>query len=61
MVKTVLWFLVVVAALGVVGGVMVWRAKKKGEAADPREGVTENVADLNDRFNRARYQDKDGE
>ena len=61
MVMTVIGFLLVVAVLGVIGGVIVWRAKKKGEAVDPREGVTENVADLNDRFNRARYQDKDGE
>lgn len=61
MVSTVLWFLVAVAALGVVGGIVVWRRKKHGKADDPRKGVTENVADLNDRFNRARYQDKDGE
>ena len=61
MVMTVIVFLLVVAVLGVIGGVIVWRAKKKGEAVDSREGVTENVADLNDRFNRARYQDKDGE
>ena len=61
MVKSVLWFLAIVAVLGVVGGVLVWRRKKNGETVEPREGVTENVADLNDRFNRARYQEKDGE
>ena len=60
MVSTVLWFLIVVAVLAVIGGVIVWRRKKNGEAVDAREGVTENVADLNDRFNRARYQDEDG-
>ena len=60
MVSLVLWFLVAVATLGVVGGVIAWRARKKGKAMDPREGTAENVADLNDRFNRARYQDQDG-
>ena len=49
-----------VAALGVVGGILVWRARKKGETSIPLGRVTENVADLNDRFNRARYQDQDG-
>lgn len=60
MVSSVLWFLIVVAALAVVGGVIVWRRKKRGEGDSLREEVTENVADLNDRFNRARYQEKDG-
>ena len=56
----VLGLLMAVAGLAVVGGIIVWSARKKGEAVDMREGVTENVADLNDRFNRARYQDEDG-
>ena len=54
-------FLAVVAVLGVAGGIIVWRRKKKGEADGLQRDVTENVADLNDRFNRARYQDKDGD
>lgn len=61
MVSTVLWFIVAVAALGVVGGILIWRRKINGEADGLRKGVTENVADLNDRFNRARYQDRDGD
>ena len=60
MVSSVIVFLAVVAALGVVGGILVWRARKKGETSEPSDRVTENVADLNDRFNRARYQDQDG-
>ena len=60
MVSLVLWFLIIVAVLGAVGGVIAWCAKKKGKAMGPREGTAENVADLNDRFNRARYQDQDG-
>lgn len=61
MVSSVLWFLIAVAALGAVGGILVWRRRKTGAADGMRTGVTENVADLNDRFNRARYQDRDGD
>ena len=60
MVSSVLWFLIIVAVLACIGGIVVWRKKKRGEGDGLREEVTENVADLNDRFNRARYQDEDG-
>ena len=43
------------AVLGIVGIVML---KKKGKT-ETRDD-TENVVDLNDRFNRARYMDEDG-
>ena len=52
--------LAIVAVLGVVGFILTRREKKKKEAAAERENVTENVADLNDRFNRARYMSEDG-
>lgn len=45
----------VIAVLGIVGIVML---KKKGKT-ETRDD-TENVVDLNDRFNRARYMDRDG-
>ncbi len=57
--KLFVGFLIVVAVLGVVGLLMAHRAKKRGEA-EPSSNVTENVADVNDRFNRARYMSKDG-
>ena len=57
--KLFVGFLIVVAVLGVVGLLMAHRAKKRGEA-EPSSNVTENIADVNDRFNRARYMSKDG-
>lgn len=36
------------------------REKQSGEETEKAKSVTENVADLNDRFNRARYMDQDG-
>ncbi len=57
--KLFVGLLIVVAVLGVVGLLMAHRAKKRGEA-EPSSNVTENVADVNDRFNRARYMSKDG-
>ena len=61
MAMSVIIFLAVVALLGVIGGIIVWRRKKNGEADGLQRDTTENVADLNDRFNRARYQDEDGD
>ena len=59
--KLFVGFFAVVAALG---GVGLWRMRK----ASPEEKeeilsrkTVDNVLDLNDRFNRARYQNKDGE
>ncbi len=56
--KLFLGFLIVVVIVAFVGFLMTLRAKKRGEAEKPTD-PTENVADLNDRFNRARYMDKD--
>ena len=36
------------------------REKQSDGETEKAESVTENVADLNDRFNRARYMDQDG-
>lgn len=53
--KALIVFFGVIAVLGIVGIVML---KKKGKT-ETRDD-TENVVDLNDRFNRARYMDRDG-
>ena len=57
--KLLLGFFIVVVVLALIGFFMNLRAKKRGETVE-RKDPTENVADLNDRFNRARYMDKDG-
>ena len=48
---------IVCVVLGLIGRIMIRR--RPGEMKD-EDQVLENVADLNDRFNRARYQDGDG-
>ncbi len=56
-------FLSVFAALGGVGVWMIKRSEKKGTSEKDdvlSEKVVNNVFDLEDRFNRARYMDKDG-
>ncbi|MBR5257801.1 MAG: hypothetical protein IKT23_08460 [Clostridia bacterium] len=63
MLGKIFWiFLAVFAALGAVGLVLARLRAKKGLKGDglPDHGV-ENVADLNDGFNRARYMDRDEE
>lgn len=45
-----------ITVLGIVGIVMIRRKKLQDTRDD-----TENVSDLNDRFNRARYMSEDGE
>lgn len=45
-----------IVALGVIGKLMTRRHPE--ENSDP-DKVLDNVTDLNDRFNRARYQDQD--
>lgn len=52
--------LIVVAVGGAIGLILTLRAKKRGEKITERE-ETENVADLRDGFNRARYMVNDGE
>lgn len=51
-------FIIVVAVLGAVGLWMRKREKGKGEAKDSFDETCENVADLNDHFIRARYQNE---
>ena len=63
MLGKIFWiFLAVFAALGAVGFVMARLRAKKGEKGDglPDHGI-ENMADLNDRFNRARYMNRETE
>ena len=38
-----------------------WMKKRSGSSADAEKKVTENVADLNDKLNRARYMNQDGQ
>ncbi len=59
-------FLVVVAVLGIIGLFLKKRDVKKGVCSPEEDELlstktVENVLDLNDRFNRARYQDQDGQ
>ena len=53
-----LGFLAVFAVLGIIG-IWMQKRKKAGNSGAVRSD-TENVADLNDRFNRARYMGQDG-
>ncbi|MCR5611060.1 MAG: hypothetical protein K6F68_04425 [Clostridiales bacterium] len=53
--------LALIFVLGLAGLIIFLVSRKKGEPETPTKSVTENVADLNDQFNRARYQDRDGE
>ena len=64
--KAILVFLAAIAALGGIGFLQMRRkaaaAPQAGEDAEKRreDKIVENVADLNDRFNRARYMGQDG-
>ena len=57
-------FITAVVLLGIVGWAVARRnAAKKGASTDDQvlsEKTVNNVSDLNDRFNRARYMDEDG-
>ena len=57
--RFMLIFIIVVAVLGIIG---VWMQKRNngGDSRNASRSDTENAADLNDRFNRARYMDQDG-
>ncbi len=54
--KALIIFFSAIAVLGAIGFLL---AKKHPDEATRDD--TENVVDLNDRFNRARYMNKDGE
>jgi hypothetical protein len=52
--------LAVFAVYCIVGLIQMVRAKRRGETLES-QGQTENVADLNDHFIRARYMSEDGD
>ena len=52
--------IIAIALLVVVALVCWWLNKRKPEKAKTADQVLENVVALNDKFNRARYQDEDG-
>ena len=56
--RFMLGFLAVVVVLGIIG-IWMQKRKKAGNSGTSRSD-TENAADLNDRFNRARYMGQDG-
>ncbi len=65
--KFLIIFFSAIIVLALIGSVMTPRDPKKNPSA-PKDGeealsekTVENVHDLRDRFNRARYMDKDGE
>ena len=58
--RFMLGFLIVVAVLGIIGIWMQKRKKAGGSDTKSSRSDTENAADLNDRFNRARYMGQDG-
>ena len=63
--KLFIGFLAVVAVLAIIGFFQKRRDAKKGLLSPEEEVLSQktvdNVLDLNDHFNRARYQDKDVE
>ncbi len=54
-------FLAVFIVLGVTGYVISRRRAKRGEGDGLPDHGLENLVDLNDRFNRARYMNQDAE
>ena len=58
--RFMLGFLAVVVILGIIGIWMQKRKKANGSGTESSRSDTENAADLNDRFNRARYMGQDG-
>ena len=63
--KLIIGFLAIVAVLGIIGLVMRKRAAKKGAPVEDESDeiipmkTLENVQNVNDRFNRARYMSED--
>lgn len=58
--RFMLGFLAVVVVLGIIGIWMQKRNKANESGAESSRSDTENAADLNDRFSRARYMGQDG-
>lgn len=57
--RIALVLIALVALLGGIGFILERRAKRRGEQTKAERSETENVANLNDRFNRARYMNED--
>ena len=57
--RIALVLIALVALLGGIGFILERRAKRRGEQTETERSETENVANLNDRFNRARYMNED--
>ncbi len=57
--RIALVLIALVALLGGIGFILERRAKRRGEQTEAERSETENVANLNDRFNRARYMNED--
>ena len=57
--RIALVLIALVALLGGIGFKLERRAKRRGEQTEAERSETENVANLNDRFNRARYMNED--
>ena len=57
--RIALVLIALVALLSGIGFILERRAKRRGEQTEAERSETENVANLNDRFNRARYMNED--
>ena len=57
--RIALVLIALVALLGGIGFILERRAKRRGEQTEAERSETENVANLNDRFNRVRYMNED--
>ncbi len=56
--RTILALLAFIIVMGTIGLIWKWKAKK-GTANEEQVKTMENVVDLNDKFNRARYMSQD--
>ena len=53
--------LIAAAIILVLTSIGFWMKKRSSSNADAGKKITENVADLNDKLNRARYMNQDGQ
>ena len=53
--------LIAAAVILVLTAIGFWMKKRSAGNADTDKEITENVADLNDKLNRARYMNQDGQ